>query len=102
MGTAPQNGDERDPLTERIIACAIAVHRVLGPGLLETTYEAALAIEFEEQGLRFMRQVGFPVVYRGQSVGEFRIDFLVEDTVVLELKSVERFDSVFEAQVLTY
>jgi GxxExxY protein len=102
VGTTPQLAEERDPLTEKIIACAISVHRELGPGLLEATYEAALAIEFEEQGIRFMRQVGFPVVYRGKSVGEFRIDFLVEDAVVLELKSVERFDSVFEAQVLTY
>ena len=102
MGTAPQTKDERDPLTERIIGCAIEVHRGLGPGLLEATYEAALAVEFELQGLRFQRQVGFPAIYKGREVGEYRLDFLVEDAVVLEIKSVERLDPVFDAQVLTY
>ena len=70
--------------------------------LLESTYEAALAAEFEIQGLRFLRQPSFPVVYKGKEIGEYRIDFLVEDTVVVELKSVERYDPVFGAQVLTY
>jgi GxxExxY protein len=93
---------EKDELTERIIGCAIEVHRVLGPGLLEATYEAALAIEMAAAGLRFQRQLVIPVNYKGQPIGEHRLDFLVEDAVVLELKSVERFDPLFEAQVLTY
>ncbi|HTA94981.1 MAG TPA: GxxExxY protein [Verrucomicrobiae bacterium] len=94
--------EQKDPLTERIIGCAIEVHRVLGPGLLEVSYEAALAIEFESAKLRFQRQLIIPVFYKGQPIGEHRLDFLVEDAVVVELKSVERFDPIFEAQVLTY
>jgi GxxExxY protein len=89
-------------LTEAIIGCAIEVHRQLGPGLLEATYEAALAVEFESSGLRFARQVIYPVLYKGKQIGEYRLDLLVENEVVVEIKSVERFDPVFEAQVLTY
>ena len=94
--------DQRDPLTEKIIGCAIEVHRVLGPGLLEASYEAALAIEFTAAKLAFQRQLVIPVFYKGQPIGEHRLDFVVEDSVVVELKSVERFDPIFEAQVLTY
>ena len=94
--------DELNRLTERIIGCAIEVHRTLGPGLLEATYEAALAIEFESAGLRFTRQEVVPVKYKGRVIGEHRLDFVLEDSVVVEIKSVERHDPVFEAQVLTY
>jgi GxxExxY protein len=94
--------EEKDPLTERIIGCGIELHRQLGPGLLEATYEAAMAIEMESASLRFQRQLIIPVFYKGRSIGEHRLDFLVEDAVVLELKSVERFDPLFEAQLLTY
>jgi len=94
--------EKRDPLTERIIGCAIEVHRVLGPGLLEASYEAALAIEFQAAKINFQRQFIIPVRYKGQPIGEHRLDFLVEDAVIVELKSVERFDPIFEAQVLTY
>jgi GxxExxY protein len=89
-------------LTERIIGCAIEVHRQLGPGLLEGTYESALCIELNNAGLNFVRQPIFPVVYKGQSIGEHRLDLIVENLVVIEIKSVERFDPIFEAQVLTY
>ena len=102
MGIAVEAVAERDSLTERIIACAIEVHRELGPGLLEAAYEAALALEVELQGLRFQRQLALPALYKGKQIGEYRIDFLVEDAVVVEIKSVERHDPVFEAQVLTY
>ena len=94
--------EQKDPLTERIIGCAIEVHRVLGPGLLEASYEAALAIEFQDAKLKFQQQVIMPVSYKGRSIGEHRLDFLVEDAVIVELKSVERFDPLFEAQILTY
>lgn len=94
--------DQRDPLTERIIGCAIEVHRTLGPGLLESTYEAALAIEFGAANIKFQRQLIIPVSYKGQIIGEHRLDFLIEDSVVLELKSVDRFDPIFEAQILAY
>jgi len=89
-------------LTERIIGCAIEVHRQLGPGLLEQTYEAALCIELQNAGVNFVRQPIFPVVYKGQTIGEYRLDLIVADAVVVEIKSVERFDPIFEAQVLSY
>lgn len=94
--------DALNQLTERIIGCAIEVHRELGPGLLEATYESALCVELETQGHRFRRQVVFPVLYKGHGIGEYRLDLIVEDAVVVEIKSVERFDSIFEAQVLSY
>ena len=89
-------------LTEKIIGCAIEVHRQLGPGLLEGTYEAALCIELQNAGMNFVGQPIFPVVYKGQTIGEYRLDLIVQDSVVVEVKSVERFDPIFEAQVLTY
>ncbi len=91
-----------DPLTERIIGCAIAVHRELGPGLLEATYEEALCIELELADLSFRRQMSVPVLYKGRSIGEYRLDLLIEDTVVVEIKSVERLQPLFDAQILTY
>jgi GxxExxY protein len=78
------------------------VHRQLGPGLLESIYESALCVELEERGLRYERQVAFPLKYRRRLIGEFRLDLIVEHTIVLELKSVERMDPVFDAQLLTY
>ena len=89
-------------LTERIIGCAIEVHRQLGPGLLEQTYEAALCIELQNAELKHVRQPIFPVIYKGQTIGEYRLDLIVQDAVVVEIKSVERFDPIFESQVLTY
>jgi GxxExxY protein len=90
-----------EKLTERIIGCAIEVHRHLGPGLLESACGAALCIELEDNGLKCQRQLTFPVVYKGRTIGEYRLDLMVEDTVIVEIKNVERFDPVFEAQVLT-
>jgi GxxExxY protein len=94
--------EQINKLTEKIIGCAIEVHRQLGPGLLEGTYEAALAIEFESAGLHYERQIIYPVLYKEKKIGEYRLDMLVENEVVVEIKSVERFDPIFEAQVLTY
>jgi GxxExxY protein len=93
---------DTDQLTQRIIGCAIEVHQVLGPGLLESIYESAMAIELDFQKIGFRQQVIAPIQYRGRLLGEHRIDLIVENTVVVELKSVERFDRVFEAQILTY
>jgi GxxExxY protein len=93
---------EKDDLTGRIIGCAIEVHRQLGPGLLESIYESTLAAELEFAKINFERQVSVPIQYRGKTIGEHRIDLIVEKSVVVELKSVERTDPVFEAQVLTY
>ena len=89
-------------LTERIIGCAIDVHRTLGPGLLESAYECAFSIELSSEALQFLRQVECPVNYRGHPIGAYRYDFLVEGSVLVEIKSVERFDRIFLAQVLTY
>lgn len=91
-----------DPLTRKIIACAIEVHKRLGPGLLEKLYKEAMIIEMEMNGLKVQRDVRIPVEYKGNSIGEYFIDLLVEDGVILELKSVERHDPVFEAQILSY
>ena len=96
------NENEINQLTEKIIGAAIEVHRNLGPGLLESLYEAALAYELNIAGLDFKRQVIVPVLYKGHSIGEHRIDLLVERKVIMEIKSVERHDPVFEAQLLTY
>ena len=97
----PSNMPE-NAITERIIKCAIAVHRELGPGLLEEVYEEALDIECQFEGLQVQRQFKVPVLYRGKTIGEYKPDMLVNDLVIVEIKSVERFDPVFEAQVLTY
>ena len=90
-------------LTERIIGAAIQVHRELGPGLLESAYEACLAYELAEAGLRVERQKALPVKYRGMQLDEgYRLDHLVADTIIVELKAVSRFDPIHEAQLLSY
>ena len=91
-----------DPLTRRIIACAIEVHKRLGPGLLEKLYVEAMSIEMEFNGLQVEKNVRIPVEYKGKPIGDYFIDLLVEDSVILELKSVERHDPIFEAQILSY
>ena len=93
---------ELNEITEEVIGCAIEVHRELGPGLLEASYESALCIELDDAGLGYQRQTVIPAVYKGRAIGEYRVDLVVEDAVVVEIKSVERSDPVFEAQVLTY
>jgi GxxExxY protein len=90
-------------ITEAIIASAIAVHRALGPGLLESAYEACLAYELAERGWAVERQKGLPVTYRGVKVDcGYRVDLLVDRLVVVELKAVERIERIHEAQLLSY
>jgi GxxExxY protein len=90
-------------ITEKIIGCAIEVHKTLGPGLLESAYEECLAFELEGAGLAIRRQVAVPVVYKDIKLEcGYRIDILVENIVVIELKSIEAFAPVHEAQILTY
>jgi GxxExxY protein len=91
-----------DPLTRRIIACAIEVHKNLGPGLLEKLYLEAMSVEMELNGLKVEKNVKAPVEYKGRLIGDYFIDLLVENEVILELKSVERHDPIFEAQILSY
>jgi GxxExxY protein len=82
---------DRDPLTEKVIGCAIEVHRALGPGLLETAYEQCRAHELTLNGLAFRLQVPVPVRYKGIDLDcAYRIDLLIDDRVVVELKSVDR------------
>lgn len=90
-------------ITEAIIGDAIAVHRELGPGLLESIYEACLASHLCERGLRTERQIAMPVVYRGERLDcAYRIDLLVERRIVVELKTVTRVEPVHLAQMMTY
>ena len=100
--TLPAMTPEITALNEKIIGCAIEVHRNLGPGLLESAYERAMCVELEIARIPFACEVPIPVEYKGRMIGEYRLDLLVDDTVVVEIKSVERFDPIFEAQVLTY
>ena len=93
---------ELNDITKAVIGCAIEVHRQLGPGLLEASYESALSIELDDAGLAYQRQIVIPAIYKGRPIGEYRLDLLVEDAVVVEIKGVDRFDPLFEAQVLTY
>ncbi len=90
-------------VTREIIGAAIAVHRELGPGLLESAYEACLAYELNQRGLRVEQQKPLPVVYREVRLEcGYRLDLVVEDTVIVELKSVEKLMPVHQAQVLSY
>ena len=89
-------------VTERIIACALEVHSTLGPGLLESVYEEALAHEFTLRGVSYEKQKEINLKFKGKEIGKHRIDFLVENGVVLELKAVESMHKIFEAQILTY
>lgn len=94
---------ELNEITERIIGCAIRVHKALGPGLLESTYEVCLAHELSKLGLRVQRQLALPVHYDGLLLeGGYRIDLLVEDAVIVELKSVDSLHPIHEAQVISY
>ena len=95
--------DELNRITEAIIGAAIAVHRELGPGLLESTYEACLAFELADRNFEVERQKALPVRYRGVKLDcGYRIDLLVEAKVVIELKAVERLEPIHQAQLLSY
>ncbi|GAB6083998.1 GxxExxY protein [Desulfuromonas carbonis] len=89
-------------LSEQIIGGAIEVHRELGPGLLESLYEKALCFELERRSLSVQNQLEVPVLYKGQRLGVHRLDLLVEYQIVVELKAVDRFDPVHQAQLLGY
>ena len=94
---------ELNRITEIIIGAAMAVHREMGPGLLESAYEACLAYELPERGLSVERQKALPVRYRGVNVDcGYRIDLLVEGKVIVELKAVERLEAIHKAQLLSY
>jgi len=89
-------------ITEKIIGCAINIHKIPGPGLLESIYESAMCIELRETVLKFESQKPIKVVYKGQDIGKFKIDLVVDNRIVVELKSTERMDPVYSAQILSY
>jgi len=96
-------GQRLNDLSERIIGAAIAVHRALGPGLLESPYEECLCHELEKAGLRFERQKPLPLVYgRVKLACAYRMDLVVENSIVVEVKAVAKLDRVHEAQLLSY
>jgi GxxExxY protein len=95
--------EEYRALTESIIGAAIEVHRVLGPGLLESTYGACLAYELSTRGISFRKEVDLPVVYKDVRLDcGYRMDFVVADAVLLELKSVNEITTLHESQILSY
>jgi len=98
-----ESASARDPLSERIIGCAINVHRALGPGLLESAYEECLCLELKPAGMPYARQVPLPLIYRGTRLDcGYRLDVVVQSQLVLEIKAVERLLPIHDAQILSY
>ena len=102
-GTKDTKNDRANELSHIIIGAAIEVHRVVGPGLLESAYEECLAHELRQSGIGVQRQLDVPLEYKGLVLGcAYRLDLLIEGLVVVEVKSVERLTAIHTAQVLTY
>ena len=94
---------DRDPLTEKVIACAYKVHRELGPGFNEGIYHNALKLVLEEDGLRFQTEKSFNVSFRGKHIGRLRLDLVIENKVIIEVKALTgNLPAVFESQILSY
>ncbi|HWD00669.1 MAG TPA: GxxExxY protein [Candidatus Sulfopaludibacter sp.] len=94
---------EENSLTEKILGAAIEVHKHLGPGLLESAYEECLCLELSRSGLRFQRQVHLPVQYKGLKLDcAYKMDVVVEESVIVEIKAVEELLPIHKAQILTY
>ena len=92
-----------DPLSKRVIGCAIAVHRTIGPGLLESAYQQCLARELSEAGLAFRMEAPLPLRYKGVLMDcAYRADFVIEDKLIVELKCVDHLLKIHEAQILAY
>jgi len=90
-------------LTDQVLGLAIEVHKTLGPGLLESAYEECLCYEFQLSGMAFKRQLSLPVKYKEINLEcGYRIDILVEDALILEIKAVRTMQQIYEAQILTY
>ena len=89
-------------LSDRVLGAAFTVHNVLGPGLLESAYEGAICVELKHLGLSVERQPVFPLSYRGEYIGAYVADLVVEGTIILELKAVKALSAVMEAQIINY
>ena len=96
------NSQNQDPLTHAIIGAAIEVRRALGPGLLEELYEDAFCVELVERELKYERQRHIDVVYKGRDIGDMVADIVVDNAVIVELKSVEGLNQIHIAQLMTY
>jgi GxxExxY protein len=94
--------DHEQVVTEQVIGCAIEVHKDLGAGLLEQPYLLGLCVELAHRDIRFERQRVVPLEYRGVQIGDYIPDLIVENKVIVEIKSVLRFEDIFTAQMLTY
>lgn len=102
-GTYAVEREGTDDLTGQVIAAAIDVHRAIGPGMLESVYQACLSDELRQRAIAFEEEVALPITYRGRVLKErFRLDFVVESRLIVEIKSVERLLQVHHAQLLTY
>lgn len=91
-----------DELTHKIIGCAMQVHNTLGNGFQEVIYQRALAIEMRLAGLEFSRELEMPIFYREEQIGTRRVDFFVENAVMVELKAIEKLEPVHKAQAINY
>ena len=94
--------EDVDKLTHKIIGCAMKVHSFLGNGFQEVIYQRALAIELAYEGLTFKRELEMAVFYREEQIGTRRVDFFVEDSVMVELKAIEKLEGVHKAQAINY
>lgn len=94
--------EEIDKLTHEIIGCAMQVHRTLGNGFQEVIYQRALSIEFHHQGVEFQREMEMQLTYREQDIGTRRVDFFIEECVMLEIKAIEKLEGVHKAQAINY
>jgi GxxExxY protein len=100
MNTEPDR--ELDRLAHEVIGAAIEVHRILGPGFLESMYEEALCVELKLRGIPFQRQVPVPVSYKGVAIGQSRLDLLVREKLIVEIKTVEALAPIHTAQAISY
>ena len=91
-----------DPTTQQIIGCAMEVHKQLGPGFQEVIYQRCLALEFSATGLRFGREIEYPIYYKGRKVGTRRADFIVDSRIVVELKALTALEDVHLVQAKNY
>lgn len=97
-----RNEDQINKLTHKIIGCAMQVHRTLGNGFQEVIYQRALAIEFEHMGIGFQREMEMELFYRDRPIGSRRVDFFVENKVMVEIKAIEKLEDVHKAQAINY
>jgi|ERR1035438_1602611 GxxExxY protein len=103
MNTLPARAEQLNAITEQIIGAAMEVHRALGPGLLESAYEACLVFELRERGLRVQQQKPLPITYKTVKLDcGYRLDLVVDDCVIIEIKAIDRLTSVHDAQLLSY